>query len=61
MPKFALDKIEKVMGKEENAGNQHFLLFLQCFQTAIFFTVVKSLDCLGKGSVIILLAKNLVS
>ena len=22
---------ENIMGKEENAGNQHFVLFLQCF------------------------------
>ena len=27
MAKFVLDKIENVVGKEENAGNQHFLLF----------------------------------
>ena len=23
---------ENIVGKEENAGNQHFLLFPQCFQ-----------------------------
>ena len=34
MAKFVLDKVENIMGKEENAGNQHFVLFPQCFQTA---------------------------
>ena len=34
-----------IVGKGENAGNQHFLLFLQCFQKASFFKVVKSRDC----------------
>ena len=24
---------ENIVGKEENAGNQHFLLFPQCFQS----------------------------
>ena len=24
---------ENIVGKEENAGNQHFLFFPQCFQT----------------------------
>ena len=27
-------RIENIVGKEENAGNQHFLLFPQCFQNA---------------------------
>ena len=26
-----LDKLENTVGKGENAGYQHFLLFLQCF------------------------------
>ena len=26
------DKVENIVGKEENAGYQHFLLFLRCFQ-----------------------------
>ena len=34
MAKFVLDKKEDIVGKEENTGNQHFLLFLQCFQKA---------------------------
>ena len=30
-----LDMVEKIVGKEENAGYQHFLLFPQCFQKAL--------------------------
>ena len=32
--KFILGKVENSVGKGENAGYQHFLLFLQCFQKA---------------------------
>ena len=50
MAKFVLDKIENIVGKEENAGYQHFLLFPQCFQKGIFFfRVVKSWDCVVKS------------
>ena len=28
------DWVENIVGKEENAGYQHFLLFPQCFQEA---------------------------
>ena len=27
------ERVENIAGKGENAGYQHFLLFLQCFQT----------------------------
>ena len=30
--KIALKRAENIVGKGENAGGQHFLLFLQCFQ-----------------------------
>ena len=30
--KLVLGGIENIVGKGENAGNQHFLLFPQCFQ-----------------------------
>ena len=30
------DRIENIVGKEENAGYQHFLLFPQCFEKASF-------------------------
>ena len=29
---FVLEMVENIVGKGENAGNQHFLLFSQCFQ-----------------------------
>ena len=29
-------RAENIVGKGENAGHQHFLLFLQCFQKASF-------------------------
>ena len=34
--KFLLERVEKIVGKGENAGYQHLLLFLQCFQKASF-------------------------
>ena len=30
--KFVMGKVENIVGKGQNAGDQHFLLFLQCFQ-----------------------------
>ena len=30
--KFVLLRVENIVGKGENAGYQHFLLFPQCFQ-----------------------------
>ena len=32
--KFVMGWVENIMGKGENAGSQHFLLFPQCFQKA---------------------------
>ena len=43
--KFALERVVNIVGKGENAGYQHFLLFPLCFQKASFFGSVKSLDC----------------
>ena len=34
--KFAVGRVENIVGKGENAGYQHFLLFSQCFQKATF-------------------------
>ena len=34
--KFVLERAENIVGKGENAGYQHFLLFLQFFQKASF-------------------------
>ena len=33
--KFLLGRVENIMGKGENAGYQHFLLFPKCFQKAL--------------------------
>ena len=37
----AFDRVENIVGKGENAGYQHFLLFSQCFQRASFPDVSK--------------------
>ena len=34
--KFGLGRVENIVGKGENAGYQHFLLFPQCFQKASY-------------------------
>ena len=48
--KFVLERVDNVVGKGENAGYQHFLLFLQFFQIkGLFFKVVKSRDCVVKS------------
>ena len=41
---------ENIVGKAENAGNQHFLLFPQCFPKPYFLKVIKSQICLVKGN-----------
>ena len=33
---FVLDRVENIVGKEENAGYLHFLLFPQCFQKGLY-------------------------
>ena len=38
---FVLGSVENIVGKGENAGNQQFLLFPQCFQR-----VGQSQDCM---------------
>ena len=40
-PKFGFGRVENIVGKGENAGNQHFLLFLQRFQKASFSGLFK--------------------
>ena len=39
--KFALGRVENIVGKGDNAGYQHFLLFPQCFQKAPFMESLK--------------------
>ena len=36
MKKIVSDSIENIVGKGENAGYQHFLLFPQCLQKASY-------------------------
>ena len=38
---FVLGSMENIVGKGENAGYQHFLLFPQCFQKASFSRLLK--------------------
>ena len=42
-------RVENIVGKGENAGHQHFLLFPQCFHKALLLGVVKSWDCVVKS------------
>ena len=39
--KFVLERVENIVGKGENDGYQHFLLFPQCFQKASFSRLLK--------------------
>ena len=39
--KFGLGTVENIVGKGENAGYQHFLLFTSCFQRASFSRPLK--------------------
>ena len=46
---FSSNRVENIVGKGENAGYQHFLLFPQCFQKTYVFMIIKSKDCFVKG------------
>ena len=39
------DRLDNIVGKGENAGNHHFLLFPQCFLEISFLRMVKSRNC----------------
>ena len=45
-----LGRVENIVGKGENAGNQHFLLFPKCFQKPPFLGTL-SRDCVIKSRV----------
>ena len=47
--KVVFHSIENMVGKEENAGYQHFLLFPQCFQEAFSFSALQKSSLCGKG------------
>ena len=52
MTKFILDRVENIVGKEENAGYQHFLLFPQCCQESSLITRnLKTWERLAKAKV----------
>ena len=42
--KIVLDKIENIVGKEENAAYKHFRLFPQCFQKDFSSRTLKELN-----------------
>ena len=42
---FIFGRILDIVGKGENAGYQHFLVFRECFQKVSFVKVIKSRDC----------------
>ena len=46
--KLVFHRIENIVGKEENAGDQHFLLFPQCFKR-LFPPVHQKSSLCGKG------------
>ena len=39
---FVMERVKNIVGKGENAGYQHFLLFPQCFQKASFSGSLKN-------------------
>ena len=47
--KFVTNKVENIVGKGENAGNQRFLLFPELFSKGLPLRVVKSRDCVVKS------------
>ena len=47
--KYVLVRVENIVGNEENAGFQHFLLFTGMFSEGFFLKVVKSWDCIANS------------
>ena len=47
--KVVFHRIENIVGKEENASYQHFLLFAQCFQKVFFPPVRQKSSLCGNG------------
>ena len=48
MTLIVFDRVENIVGKGENAGYQHFLLFPQFFSKGVLLGVVKSRSCVVK-------------
>ena len=57
---FVLGTFENIEGKEENAGNQHFLLLPQCFQNPSTKQVVKVRENSVKGRNLMEISLNYV-
>ena len=51
---------ENIVGKGENAGNQHFLLFPQCFQETFFPSGIKGRHRLIKGEACLFLLNECI-
>ena len=47
--KFLVGRVENIVGKGENAGYQHFLLFSTVFSKGFITRVVKGQDCVVKN------------
>ena len=43
------DRVENIVGKGENAGYQHFLLFPTMFSKGFLYRVIKICDCVVKS------------
>ena len=51
--KVGLGRVENIVGKGENAGYQHFLLFPQCFQKASYTGSLKVVNA-GRGKKVLI-------
>ena len=50
MLRLVIDIVENIVGKGENAGDQHFLLFPQLLSKSLFIRIVKTqLNYVGKS------------
>ena len=49
---FVLERVENIVGKEENAGYKHFLLFPTMFSKGLLFRVVKNCDSVVKSWIV---------
>ena len=48
MIELVFDRVENIVGKEENACCQYFLLFHELFSKGFFLRVIKTQDFFGK-------------
>ena len=50
--RFGLGRVQNIVGKGENAGYQHFLLFPTMFSKGAYSRVIKIRDCEVKSKII---------